>query len=315
MPRITYREEPCKSALNRVTGMMFGWSLNPYTGCAHRCAFCYVRSFERRADRPSDARYGTDIRVKTNFVAVLRAELARPSWKREVVALGAATDPYQPAESRYRLTRGTLEALSEFRTPVHLITRGPMILRDLDVLVAAARRAEVRVNVSIPTMDPHVVRTMEPGVAPALQRMRVVRDLVAAGIDTTVAMAPILPGLTDSAESMTAVVRAAREAGATRVGAGGLYLQPGTKEHFLAALAAEWPDLVPVYRRLFGSGAYLPRAEAEAIRDRGRALVAEHGIADRRSVRLAPPPEDEAPEQLGLGLWGTATTGAAACTE
>src|SRR5215510_13458723 len=107
--RAAYEEQPCKSALNPVKGMPFAWSLNPYTGCAHRCAFCYVRAFERRADRPSDARYGTDVRVKVNLVEVLRGELARRSWKREPVAIGAATDPYQPAESRYRLTRGAIE--------------------------------------------------------------------------------------------------------------------------------------------------------------------------------------------------------------
>jgi DNA repair photolyase len=123
--------------------MMFDWSLNPYMGCVHRCTFCYVRAFERRADRPSDDRYGTSIRVKVNVADVLRRELARPSWARECVAIGAATDPYQPAEGRYRLTRACIEALGEARTPFSIITRGPMIVRDVDVLVKAARRGSV----------------------------------------------------------------------------------------------------------------------------------------------------------------------------
>src|SRR5918996_6481546 len=144
-----YREEPCRSALNRVKGMMFGWSLNPYMGCAHQCTFCYVRAFEKRADRPSDDRYGASIRVKTNVVEVLRRELARRSWKGELVAIGAATDPYQPAEGRYRLTRGSIEALADAVTPFSLLTRGPLIVRDLDVLQAAASRADVTVNFSI----------------------------------------------------------------------------------------------------------------------------------------------------------------------
>jgi len=110
---VEYREEPCKVALNRVKGMPFGWSLNPYMGCVHRCTFCYVRAFERRADRPSDDRYGTSIRVKTNVALVLRRELARPSWEGEPIAIGAATDPYQPAEGRYRLTRACLEVLRD----------------------------------------------------------------------------------------------------------------------------------------------------------------------------------------------------------
>src|SRR5438093_3128117 len=115
--RAEYREEPCKTALNRVSNMPFQWSLNPYMGCAHRCTFCYVRGFERRADRPSDDRYGRSIRVKINFADVLRAELARPSWQREEVLIGAATDPYQPAEGRYRLTRACIEHLGAWRTP------------------------------------------------------------------------------------------------------------------------------------------------------------------------------------------------------
>src|SRR6266508_1968492 len=135
--RVEYREEPCRTALNRVVGMDFNWSLNPYMGCAHRCTFCYVRAFERRADRPWDERYGSSIRVKINIADVLRVELARPSWRREEVVVGAATDPYQPAEGRYRLTRACLERLAETRTGFGIITRGPLVVRDLDVLVEA----------------------------------------------------------------------------------------------------------------------------------------------------------------------------------
>src|SRR5690242_17217473 len=128
--RSTYREEPARTALNRVQGMMFNWSLNPYMGCAHRCTFCYVRAFERRADRPSDDRYGEAIRVKVNIAQVLAVELARPSWSREEVVIGAATDPYQPAEGRYRLTRDCIRLLGVHRTPIGIITRGPLIVRD-----------------------------------------------------------------------------------------------------------------------------------------------------------------------------------------
>src|SRR5204862_6633332 len=134
MAGIEYREEPCRSALNRVTGMSFRWSLNPYTGCAHRCTFCFVRAFELRADRPFDDRYGTSIRVKTNIAEVLDRELGRKPWKRELVVVGTATDPYQPAEGRYRLTRASIERLAAHDTPLHFITRGPMIVRDVDVL-------------------------------------------------------------------------------------------------------------------------------------------------------------------------------------
>jgi DNA repair photolyase len=189
--RAEYHEAPCRTALNRVSNMAFKWSLNPYMGCVHRCTFCYVRGFERRADRPADDRYGRTIRVKVNVAEVLRRELARPSWKRELVAIGAATDPYQPAEGRYRLTRGCLEALATARTPLSLVTRGPMVVRDIDVLADAARRAEVDVNISIPTLAADVWRRTEPGTAPPRQRLRAVTMLVGAGIRTAVGLAPI----------------------------------------------------------------------------------------------------------------------------
>ena len=131
--RATYREEPCRSALNPVHGMPFAWSLNPYTGCAHRCTFCYVRAFEARADRPSDDRYGSSIRVKTNVVEVLRRELARSSWRRETVAIGAATDPYQPAEGRYRLTRACIGELARADTPFGIITRSQSWRQLIDI--------------------------------------------------------------------------------------------------------------------------------------------------------------------------------------
>ena len=227
--RATYREEPCRSALNRVTGMGFRWSLNPYTGCAHRCAFCYVRGFEQRADRPSDNRYGTNIRVKVNVVGVLRRELARRSWRHETVAVGAATDPYQPAEGRYRLTRGCIVALGEARTAVDLITRGPLIVRDIDVLTDAARRAALRVSVSIATLDDGIATRLEPGVAPPRQRLRAIRLLSEAGIAAGVALAPVLPGLTDGPAGLAAVLRAARDAGATHAWSNVLNLRPGTR--------------------------------------------------------------------------------------
>ncbi len=294
---VEYREEPCRSALNRVRGMPFEWSLNPYMGCAHRCTFCYVRAFELRADRPSDERYGRSIRVKTNVADVLRRELARPSWRRDGIAIGAATDPYQPAEGRYRLTRACLEVLADARNPFALITRGPMILRDLDVLARAARRADVHVTFSIPTIDREIWARTEPGTAPPHQRLRAVRELVDAGIKVGVGMAPILPGLTDKRELMEDVVRAAREAGATGVWSNLLHLRPGTKEHFLQALARDWPELLPEYERLYAHRAYLPAAELKPVKDTVRELARVHGIRDRRRVKLEPPPE---PEQLQL---------------
>ncbi len=272
-----YREEPCRSALNRVKGMGFHWSLNPYMGCAHRCTFCYVRAFELRADRPFDERYGRSIRVKVNVAEVLRRELARPSWEGETVAIGAATDPYQPAEGRYKLTRACLETLRDASNPFSLITRSPMIVRDLDVLVDAAKRAEVGIVFSVPTLDEDVWRRTEPGTPPPQRRLDAVRRLVDAGIKAGVGMAPILPGISDRPDQLERVVRAAREAGATSIWANVLYLRPGTREHFLEALARDWPEELERYEQLYGNRAYLPRKLGEPIRALVAELRAKHG--------------------------------------
>ena len=294
-----YREEPCRSALNRVQGMPFRWSLNPYMGCAHRCTFCYVRGFEHRADRPSDDRYGRSIRVKINVAQVLACELRRPSWQRETIAVGAATDPYQPVEGRYRLTRQCLTVMGAARSPFSVITRGPMIVRDIDVLQAAAQRAEVDVSLSVPTLDTEVWRRTEPGTAPPRQRLRALRMLIDAGIDAGVGMAPILPGLTDDPAGLAEVVRAARDAGATGVWCNVLYLKPGTREHFLDNLARDWPALLPRYERLYRGIAYPGRDVAEPIKARVAALRERFEIVDRRARPLEPPP---GPAQLGLAL-------------
>ena len=297
--RVEYREEPCKVALNRVKGMAFKWSLNPYMGCVHQCTFCYVRAFELRADRPYDDRYGQSIRVKTNIVEVLRAQLARATWQHESVAIGAATDPYQPAEGRYRLTRGCIEALGSAATPFSIITRGPLIVRDADVLAEAARRAKVSVTFSVPTLDDEVWRKTEPGTAHPRQRLRALKTLVDAGVRASVGMAPLLPGISDRPELMEQVVREAREAGACGVWANLLYLRPGTREHFLTALAEDYPEQLPAYERLYAGRAYLRSAETKPVRAQVAELARKHGIRDRRRTRLAPAPE---PEQLILAV-------------
>jgi DNA repair photolyase len=299
--RPEYAEEPCRTALSRVSGMPFRWSLNPYTGCVHQCTFCYVRGFELRAGRPSDARYGTRIRVKTNIVDVLRRELGRRSWTREEVAFGSATDPYQPAEGHYRLTRGCIGALAAAATPFGLITRGPLVVRDVDVLQAASAVAEVTVNMSIPTLDDRVWRTTEPGTAHPRQRLRAVRRLTDAGIRAAVGMAPILPGLSDEPAQLREVVLAAREAGASHLWWNVVNLRPGTREHFLEALAWDWPQELDRYLRLFAGRAYLPRGAMTRIDARMTELRSEWVWAPRRRV---PPPAVAAPAQLQLPLAG-----------
>jgi DNA repair photolyase len=298
--RVEYRIEPCKSALNPVKGMGFKWSLNPYMGCVHRCTFCYVRHFEHRADRPSDERYGSSIRVKANVAEVLHLELTRKSWQREQVVLGAATDPYQPAEARFRLTRACIVELAKAWTPLSIITRGPLAVRDVDVLQEASEHVDVNVTFSIPTLDEEVWRKTEPGTAPPRSRLEAVRRLSDAGIDVGVGMAPILPGLSDRPEQLEAVVRAARQAGATGIWANVLFLRPGTREHFLEALARDWPEELPRYEELYAERAYLPAGETKPVKDRVRELARTVQLAPR--VRRRRPRAHRENEQLSLSV-------------
>ena len=287
--RVEYRIEPCKSALTQVKGMPFRWSLNPYMGCAHRCTFCYVRHFEQRADRPADDRYGRSIRVKPNVAEVLRRELARPSWDRDEVALGTATDPYQPAEGRFRLTRECLEVLDAAWTPFSIVTRGPLVVRDIDLLQHASCRAGAEVFLSLPTLDEHVWRTTEPGTAPPTSRLEAIRRLAAAGIDVGVGIAPILPGLSDDPRRLEEVVRAARAAGARTIWAAVVHLRPGVREYFLEALERDWPEQVARYEALFASRAYLSAATTKPILEPVRNATRATPSPTRRPQRRSEP--------------------------
>lgn len=286
MARVDYSEQPARAALNKVQGMPFAWSLNPYVGCVHRCTFCYVRGFERRAGRPSDDRYGRAVRVKTGIVEVLRRELDR-GHARDGVTIGTATDPYQPAEGRYRLTRGCIRELGAARRPIHIITRGPLIVRDIDVLLDANRHGEVKVNISIPTVDRVIWRSTEPGTAPPEQRFRAMQMLVDAGIEVSVALAPLLPGLTDTPASLRQVMQRAREAGACSAWVSMLNLRPGVREHFLDELGRSHPDEVARYAELYRSP-YLPQQAQHHARDLVRGLKREVGIRDRRTNVVEP---------------------------
>src|SRR5207248_9790308 len=199
----------------------------------------------------------------------------------------------------YRLTRACLEAFRDFSNPVSIITRGPMIVRDLDVLVEASRRAGVAVTFSIPTLDEEVWRKTEPSTAHPRQRLRALKQLVDAGVNARVGMAPILPGISDRPEQLREVVRAAREAGATGIWANLLFLKPGTREHFLEHLAEDWPEQVPLYEELYERKAYLGADLMKPVRGEVSRLAREDEMGDRRELPLAPPPE---PEQLSQSL-------------
>jgi DNA repair photolyase len=189
-----YQEIRCRSALNRVEGMPFRWTLNPYRGCTHACHYCFARRYQTQLELGAGDEFSSLIFVKVNFAEVLARELDRPRWTRELVAFGTATDPYQPIEGRYRLSRRTLEALVRGRTPAGLVTKGPLVVRDVDLLQELTRIAPgTSVCLSVPTVDEEAWRALEPGTAHPLQRLRALRTLVDAGIDAGVLMAPLVP--------------------------------------------------------------------------------------------------------------------------
>lgn len=260
-------EAPAKSVLNRVAGMPFPWSVNPYRGCYHQCVFCYARRTHTFLEEDGVGRWGSRIYVKVNAPAVLRTELGKRSWRHEPVAIGTVTDPYQPLEGRYRLTRGILEALRDYDTPASLITRSPLVIRDIDVLQDLARVAGASVSISIATLDERLAREIEPTVAPPAKRLQAVAKLAQSGIRVHVALAPVLPQITDSAQSVEAVVRAAREAGAHAVWHNTLHLHEVTREAFFGYLRSKRPELMAQYATYY-RGKYAPREVHGAIETR-----------------------------------------------
>ncbi len=266
--------------LNRVRGMPFEWSINPYRGCYHRCVFCYARRTHTFLERDGIDEWGSVISVKVNAPRVLRTELSSPQWRGEHVAIGTATDPYQPLEGRYRITRGILAELARARTPAHIITRSPLVVRDRDVLAELSAAAGVSVCVSLPTLDAELARKIEPTVAPPAQRLRAVAALARAGIRTGVAIAPVLPGICDDEAQLRAVYIAAAEAGASFAWSSLLNLGEVARDSYFAFIGDERPELTETYEQLY-RGKYAPRAFAAKIDKRIESA--------RAGVRFDPP--------------------------
>ncbi len=270
----------CKSALNRVSGMPFRWSLNPYRGCTHACHYCYARVTHAYFGLNADEDFETKIFAKVNLPDVLRQELARPSWRGEAVAIGTATDPYQPVEGQLRLTRRALEILREFRNPLSIVTKSTLIIRDLDALADLAKWTRVRVYLTVTTLDPTLWRQIEPGTPPPAKRLSVLARLAAAGVPCGVMLAPVLPGITDSVASIEAVAAAASAHGAISLHTEVLRLAPLVKEHYFAFLQREYPELLARYARAY-PGISAPAAYARMIEARVDAIRARYGFGDR----------------------------------
>ena len=205
--RLDVRPIQCRSALNRVRGMPFKWSLNPYRGCSHACWYCYARQTHTYFDLDGGRDFERIVFAKVNVAERLRAQIQSPRWKRETVAVGAATDPYQPVEGRLKLTRACLREFLAARSPVSLITKSTLLRRDGALLQDLARAAGVSVTVSIPIADANLARRIEPGTPPPDERFRLVAELARLKLDVGVNMAPVLPGLTDSNAAIEAVMR------------------------------------------------------------------------------------------------------------
>jgi DNA repair photolyase len=283
--------------------MPFRYTINVYRGCSHACTYCFARPTHEYLGLNIGEDFERRIVVKVNAVERLRAELEARRWARHPVAMGTNTDPYQRCEGRYHLTRGVIRVLSEAANPFSILTKSTLILRDLELLAAAAERTPVRADLSIGTLDEEVWRLTEPGTPHPRQRLEAVRRLTRAGVACGVLIGPVIPGLSDRPEQVEAVVDACAEAGAVSVSAVALHLRAGVRDHFLGWLAAARPDLLALYDRRYGRRAYLPSHDQGALSDlvRARALRAGVGPAATPQYAFVKPPEVSA-AQLAFGL-------------
>ena len=303
---VTFHEVVCKSALNKVpkssAGLPFQYTVNAYRGCSHACRYCFARPTHEYLDFDCGSDFDSQVVVKTNVAEVLRRELRRPSWRRETVALGTNTDPYQRAEGRYTLMPGILAALRDSGTPFSILTKGTLLRRDLPLLVDAARRVRVGVAVSLAVGDPALHAEVEPGTPTPQARLNLITAVRDAGLDCHVMVAPVLPHLTDSADHLDALLGSIAAAGAGSVTVFGLHLRGSTRGWFMDWLARTRPDLVGEYRRLYRRGAYLPAEYRAMLQHRVAPLVAKHGLTgEARAFREGPPTRQPDPvEQPAL---------------
>ncbi|MFD6422609.1 Rv2578c family radical SAM protein [Streptomyces sp. NPDC060198] len=302
---MTFYEIRARSLVNRVPGasrMPFDWKLNPYRGCGHACVYCFARKTHSYLDLDTGAGFDSQIVVKVNAVELLRRELASPRWRGEHLAMGTNVDCYQRAEGRYRLMPGIIGALRDRANPFSILTKGTLILRDLELLRQAAAVTEVSVSVSVGFTDRELWRTVEPGTPAPGRRLAAVRTLTDAGIGCTVLMAPVIPFLGDRPDQLRATVRAIAEAGATSVTPLVLHLRPGAREWFMAWLGRHHPHLVARYERMYAGGSYAPTWYQRRITRQVHEMAAEFGIGPSgrgaaRRIGASGPPEGGASGQ------------------
>jgi len=296
-----FYEVHARSVLNRVpdsSPMPFRWTVNPYRGCSHACVYCFARPTHRYLGFDAGRDFEREIVVKVNAPEVLRAELARSSWKGEHVALGTNTDPYQWVEGRYRLMEGIWAALRDAANPCSVLTKSPLLLRDLPLMLEIAGRASITACLSIPTLDEKAWRASEPHTPNPRARLEAVAELNRAGIPTGVLIAPLMPGINDAPHQVEPLLELAAQAGATSIGGAALHLRGEVRQVFMGWLASQRPDLLPRYEELYRRGAYLPRQERSRL-----ALMARRDGAPsmfRLMPRAARPAGEAASSRRGL---------------
>jgi DNA repair photolyase len=282
---VRFYEVHAKSALNRVpeaSRMPFRWTINPYRGCTHACLYCFARPTHTYLDFDAGRDFEREIVVKVNAPEVVRVELSRRSWKGEHVAMGTNTDPYQWVESRYKLMPGIWEALRDARNPCSILTKSPLLLRDIDLMREIAAVTDIHANLSIPTLDAKAWRATEPHTPHPKARLEAVAELNHAGIPTGVLVAPLMPGINDAPEQIEPLLQAAADAGATGIGGIALHLRGPVRAIYMDWLRSYRPDLVPLYEKLYARGAYAPAEE----RKRLAALLRHPGVPPPSGFRL-----------------------------
>ncbi|WP_055493755.1 Rv2578c family radical SAM protein [Streptomyces sp. TP-A0356] len=298
---ITFHEVRARSIVNRVPGasrMPFEWTVNPYRGCTHACVYCFARKTHSYLDLDTGLGFDSQIVVKVNAPELLRAHLGSRRWHGEHIAMGTNVDCYQRAEGRYRLMPGIITALRDHANPFSILTKGTLILRDLDLLKQASEVTDVGISVSVGFVDQELWRTVEPGTPAPERRLDVVRTLREHGIGSGVLMAPVIPFLSDHPAQLRATVRAIAAAGATSVTPLVLHLRPGAREWFMAWLERRHPYLVRRYERLYAEGSYAPKWYQRRITRQVHELAQEYGIGPTRPgmPRRIRRPEPSAPE-------------------
>jgi DNA repair photolyase len=306
---ITFHEVRARSILNRVPGtsrMRFEWTINPYRGCSHACVYCFARKTHSYLDLDTGHDFDSQIVVKINAPELLRRELAAPRWQGEHVAMGTNVDCYQRAEGRYQLMPGILDALRDRANPFSILTKGSLILRDLELLRQAASVTDVSIALSVGFLDGELWRTVEPGTPSPETRLAVCRTLSENGIPAAVLMAPVLPFLSDSPEHLRATVRAIAAAGARSVTPLVLHLRPGAREWYMAWLARHHPHLVRRYETLYAGGSYAPKWYQRRVTRQVHEFAAEFGCGptqrgearglEQRSLEQGSPEQDGGPD-------------------